>query len=188
MIGANELKRKMIISVDGQPWRVLEVSFSSPSARGASTMVRVKVRNLLTGNVLDKNFKTSEKFEEPDVEENKASFLYTDSDSYHFMDEVTFEQFSFTNEKIGELRRYLKEGVVLGALRYNGHYISLELPPVVELKVASAAPATKGDSAAGSGTKQATLETGLEVRVPQYIQEGDVVRVHTETGEVSGRA
>lgn len=187
MINANELKRKMVIEVEGQPWLVLEVFFASPTARGASTMVRAKVRNLLTGNVLEKNFKTSEKFQESDVEKTKASFLYADTDSYHFMDETSFEQFSFTAAKIGDMKFYLKEGVALEALRYNGHVISFDLPPYVELKVITAAPGMKGDSA-GSGTKQATLETGLEVRVPQYIQEGDVVRVNPETGEVAGRA
>ena len=183
MIGANELKRKMVISVDGDPFLVLEVFFASPSARGASTMVRAKVRNLLSNAVLEKSFKTAEKFNEPDVEKTKASFLYMESGTYHFMDESTFEQFSFPAAKISEIIPYLKEGVSLEALKYNSNVVSLELPPYVELKVASTPPASSG-----GGNKQATLETGLEVRVPQYIQEGDVVRVNTETGEVGGRA
>src|SRR6202171_1063331 len=96
LIGANELKRKLLIAVEGQPYAVLEVFFASPTARGAATMVRTKLRHLLTGAVMEKNFRSSEKFEEPDVEFAPASFLYSDGEGFHFMDEKSFEQFSFT--------------------------------------------------------------------------------------------
>ncbi|HEX8846008.1 MAG TPA: elongation factor P [Pyrinomonadaceae bacterium] len=188
LIGANELKRKMLISVDGQPYTVVEVLFASPTARGAATMVRTKLRHLLTGTVQEKSFKSSEKFAEPDVQLASASFLYADGDGFHFMDESSYEQFSFEDEQIGDDRSYLKEGVSLQVLKYNGAPVSLQLPQYVELRIAETELGQRGDTAAGGATKLAKLETGLSVRVPLFIKEGEVVRVNTQTGEVAGRA
>ncbi|MEO8434178.1 MAG: elongation factor P [Pyrinomonadaceae bacterium] len=188
LIGANELKRKVLISVDGQPFVVLEVFFASPTARGGATMVRTRLRQLLTGAVLEKSFRSSEKFAEPDVEMAPASFLYSDAHGFHFMDEKNYEQFTFSAEAVDSDRGYLKEGVSLQVLKYNGSPISLQLPQYVELAVSSTELGLRGDTAAGGASKQATLETGLEVRVPLFIKEGEVVRVNTQTGEVAGRA
>ena len=188
LIGANELKRKMLIEIDGEPYAVMEVFFASPSARGASTLVRTKLRHLITGAVLEKTFKTSEKFEEPDVILTPASFLYSDGADFHFMDESSFDQFSLTAEQLGEERLYLKEGIQLQVRKYNGDPIAVELPPFVELKVVATEPGTRGDTGSGGSTKPATLETGLQVRVPLFIKEGEVVRVSTQTGEFVGRA
>jgi elongation factor P len=188
LTGANELKRKMLIMVDGQPYTVLEVFFASPTARGAATMVRTKLRHLLTGSVQEKSFKATEKFAEPDAEHVPASFLYADSDGCHFMDEATYDQFTLSSDQIGEERAYLKEGLTLQVLKYNGEPVSLQLPQFVELAVASTEPGVRGDTASGGGSKVATLETGLEVRVPLFIKEGESVRVDTRTGEVAGRA
>ena len=188
LITANELKRKLLITVEGQPYAVLEVFFASPTARGAATMVRTRLRHLLTGAVLEKSFRSNEKFEEPDVEFAPASFLYSDNDGFHFMDERSYEQFTFPAEAVTEERGYMKEGLSLQVLKYNGEPVSLQLPQFVELQVASAELGVRGDTAAGGATKQATLETGLAVRVPLFIKEGEVVRVNTQTGEVAGRA
>lgn len=188
LISANELKRKLLIDVDGQPYVVLDVFFASPTARGAATMVRTKLRHLLTGAVLERSFRSSEKFGEPDVELAPASFLYSDAEGFHFMDEKSYEQFTFSVEAVGTDAGYLKEGVSLEVLRYNGAAVSLRLPQYVDLAVVSAELGLRGDTAAGGATKQATLETGLTVRVPLFIKEGEVVRVNTQTGEVSGRA
>lgn len=188
MIGANELKRKLLIAVDGQPYAVLEVFFASPTARGAATMVRTRLRHLLTGAVMEKSFRATEKFDEPDVEYAPASFLYSDTEGCHFMDEKNYEQFAFSNEDLGSDRSYLKEGVSLQVLKYNGAAVSLQLPQYVELAVVSTEQGLRGDTAAGGASKQATLETGLEVRVPLFIKEGELVRVNTQTGEVAGRA
>ena len=188
LIGANELKRKMLIVVDGQPFTVMEVFFASPSARGASTMVRTKMRHLITNAVLEKTFKTNEKFEEADVALTPASYLYSDGESYHFMDEASFEQFSLTVEQLGDDRLYLKDGANLQVRKYNGEPIAVQLPPFVELVVAATEPGTRGDTGSGGVTKPATLETGLQVRVPLFIKEGEVVRVHTQTGEFISRA
>lgn len=188
LIGANELKRKMVIAVEGQPYTVVDVTFASPSARGASTMVRTKLRHLLTDAVLEKSFKTSEKFEEPDVELTPASFMYSDGDGYHFMDDASYEQFALTEEQLGDERLYLKDGVSLQVRKYNGEPISLQLPPHVDLTVADAEPGVRGDSASGGTTKMATLETGLQVRVPLFIKEGEIIRINTQTGEFVSRA
>ena len=188
LIGANELKRKMLIGIDGQPYVVLEVFFASPTARGAATMVRTKLRHLLTNAVQEKAFRSSEKFEEPDVELVPASFLYSDGDGCHFMDEKSYEQFHFSDEEIGSDRNYLKEGQTLQVLKYNGQPVSLQLPQYVELEIIASELGQRGDTASGGATKQATVETGLVVRVPLYMKEGEIVRVNTQTGEVSGRA
>jgi elongation factor P len=188
LINANELKRRMLITVEGQPYTVVDVFFASPTARGAATMVRTRLRHLLTNAVLEKSFRSSEKFSEPDVELTPASFLYTDAGGFHFMDESTYEQFAFPEEEVGEMRGYLKDGVSVQVLKYNGAAVSIQLPLYVELAVTSTEPGLRGDTAAGGATKQAQLETGLSVRVPLFIKEGEIVRVNTETGEVAGRA
>jgi len=188
LIGANELKRKLLITVDGQPYTVVEVFFATPSARGASTMVRTKLRHLLTDAVLEKSFKTSEKFEEPDVVMAPATFLYADGEGFHFMDEESYEQFSLGDDQLGDEKLYLKENVSLQVRKYNGEPVSLELPTTVDLVVTDAEPGVRGDSASGGTTKVATLETGLQVRVPLFIKEGETVRVNTQTGEFISRA
>jgi len=188
LIGANELKKKLLIEIDGQPYNVLDVFFATPTARGASTMVRTRLKNLLTGAVQEKSFRTSEKFPEPNVELATVSFLYSDSVGFHFMDSSTYEQFTLSEGVVGDDRYYLKEGVGLELFKYNGQAVSLQLPQYVELAIASTEPGVRGDTAAGGATKVAKLETGLEVRVALFIREGDVVRVNTQTGEVAGRA
>ena len=188
LIGANELKRKMLISVEGQPFTVVEVFFASPTARGAATMVRTRLRHLLTGAVQEKSFRSSEKFAEPDVQLTPVSFLYADGEGFHFMDEATYEQFLLSPETVGDDRSYLKDGATLQILKYNGEAVALQLPQFVELVITSAEPGVRGDTASGGATKAATVETGLEVRVPLFIKEGETVRVNTQTGEVAGRA
>src|SRR5687768_6476303 len=128
LIGANELKKKMLIEVDGQPYNILEVVFATPTARGASTMVRTRMKNLLNGAVLEKSFRTSEKFAEPNVELVTVSFLYSDSEGFHFMDSSTYEQFMISEEVIGDDRYYLKDGVALELFKYNGNAVSMQLP------------------------------------------------------------
>jgi len=188
LIGANELKKKTMIEVDGQPYNVLEVFFATPTARGASTMVRTRLKNLLNGSVLEKSFKMSEKFPEPDVQLASVSFLYNDPDGFHFMDQSTYEQFTISADGIGGDRWYLKEGTILELFKYNGNAVSLQLPQYVELAIASTEPGLRGDTASGGATKVAKLETGLEVKVPLFMKEGEIVRVNTQTAEVAGRA
>jgi len=188
LIGANELKRKTLITIENQPYAVVDVFFASPSARGAGTMVRTKLRNLITDAVLEKTFRTSEKFEEPDVALAQASCLYSDGESYYFMDETTYEQFSLTIEQLRDDVSYLKEGLSLHVLKYNGNAIAIQLPPFVDLAVSDTEPGGRADTGTGGATKTATLETGLKVRVPLFIKEEEIVRVSTQTGEFVSRA
>jgi elongation factor P len=187
-VSAGDLEKKQNIVVDGTPYAVLDVVFSTPSARGASTMVKARIRNLLNGTVQDKTFKTGEKFEEADVEKTPAAFLYRSGETYHFMDNATYEEFALSGEKLGDQKCYLKENLELAALKYNGTVVSLELPAVVELSIRETEPSIKGASASGRSGKKAVLETGLTVLVPLYVETGTLVRVNTQTGEVSGRA
>jgi elongation factor P len=146
------------------------------------------LKNLLNGSVQEKSFRTNEKFPEPDVEIAVVSYLYSDTNGFHFMDQTSYEQFSIRAESVGDDRFYLKDGILLEVFKYNGGPVSLQLPPYVELQIASTEPGLRGDTAAGGATKVAKLETGLEVRVPLFMKDGEIVRVNTQTGEVAGRA
>ncbi|MDD5291981.1 MAG: elongation factor P [Candidatus Omnitrophica bacterium] len=188
MIGANELKRNAIIMVNGQPYQVLEVFFATPSARGASTMVRTKIRHLLNATVQDKTFKTSEKFDEADIEIVLASFLYKEGQDYYFMDQTTFEIAAIPDSLVGESAGFLREQLEVKITKYNSSPVSLELPLYVNLKVVEAEPGNQHAGSAGAGTKSAVLETGRAIRVPTHISAGEIVRVNTETGEFIGRA
>jgi len=189
MIAANELNRKQMILIDGEPYLVLDVFIALPSARGASTLVRTKVRHLMSGNVLEKTFKASEKFAEADVEELAANFLYKDSDGYCFMETGNYEMLHVSEDTIRDGRYYLTEELEVKILRYNSAVISIVFPSHVNLKVTAIDPGGQQQGfSAGGGTKQAILETGLAVSVPKYIDAGEFVRVNTETGEVTGRA
>ena len=159
-----------------------------PTARGGQTLVRVKMRNLLTRAVFDKTFKAGDKFDEPDLAQVAASFLYADGDGFHFMDQDSFETLTLRAETVGDDRQLLVDNVLVQVHKYNGNPIGLQFPPHVELKVTYTEPGVRGDTASGGVTKLATLETGLEIRVPLFIKEGEKVKVHTETREFAGRA
>ena len=188
LIEAIELKRKMYFEFEDAPYHCLAVDVSTPTARGGQTLVRVKMRNLLTGAVFDKTFKAGEKFKEPDLASGPATFLYADSGGYHFMDQETFDTLTLSPRMVGDGRDLLVDNVLVDIQKYNGNPIALEFPPHVELTVKSTEPGVRGDTASGGVTKVATLETGLEIRVPLFIKEGERVKVHTETREFAGRA
>jgi elongation factor P len=188
LIEAITLKRKMFFEYENAPYHCLDVEISKPTARGGQTLVRIKMRNLLTRAVFDKTFKAAEKFREPDLVMVPASYLYSGSDGYHFMDQETFDTLTLGSEIVGEDRQLLMDNVIVQIQKFNGSTIGLQFPPHVELTVTYTEPGTRGDTASGSVTKLATLETGLEIRVPLFIKEGEKVRVHTETREFAGRA
>ena len=188
LIEAIDIKRKMYFELDGAPYHCLDVEISKPTARGGQTLVRIKMRNLLTRAVFDKTFKAGEKFAEPDLDTIDASFMYADGDGYHLMDQDSFETLTLSAEKVGDGRDLLVDNLIVQLQKYNGLPIGLQFPPHVELVVTSTEPGLRGDTASGGATKAATLQTGLEIRVPLFIKEGDRVRVHTETREFSGRA
>lgn len=188
LIEAIGIKRKMFFEYDGAPYHCLDVEVSTPTARGGQTLVRVKMRNLLTRAVFDKTFKAGEKFKEPDLAVVPASYLYTDSGGCHFMDQETFETLTLAPEMMGDDRQLLSENLVVQIQKFGGNPIGLQLPPHVELAVTYTEPGSRGDTAAGNVTKVATLETGLEIRLPLFIRVGEKVRVNTETREFAGRA
>lgn len=188
LLEAIHIKRKSVFELEGVPYLCLDSDISTPTARGGQTLVRLKMRNLLTQAVFEKTFKAQERFPEPDLELVPASYLYTDGEGSHFLDQESFETHTLTEEMMGSALDYLKEGTMLQIHKYNGNPIGLMLPIFVDLEVAETEPGVKGDSSSGSVTKMAKLETGLELRVPLFIKQGEVVRVTTETGEFSGRA
>ena len=188
LIEAIDIKRKMFFEYDGAPYHCLDVEVSKPTARGGQTLVRLKMRNLLTRAVFDKTFKAGEKFAEPDLVQVSAAFSYADNDGYHFMDQGSYETLTLTPDILGDDRQLLVDNVAVQIQKYNGSPIGIQFPPHVELTVASTEPGVRGDTASGGVTKLATLETGLEIRVPLFIKEGEKVKVHTETREFAGRA
>ena len=188
LIEAIDIKRKMYFEYENAPYHCLDVDISRPTARGGQTLVRVKMRNLLTRAVFDRTFKAGEKFAEPDLESVNASFLYSDSDGWHFMDQDSFETVTVRQEALGDDRLLLVDNVLVQIQKYNGNPIGVQFPPHVELTVTSTEPGVRGDTTSGSVTKAATLETGLQIRVPLFIKEGEKVKVHTETREFAGRA
>jgi elongation factor P len=188
LIDAIEVKRKMFFEFENAPFRCLDVEISTPTARGGQTLVRLKMRNLLTRAVFDKTFKASDKFKEPDLETIEATYLYSDADGSYFLDQSSFETLSLNRDMVGDALEFLLEGTLLQIDKYNGNPIGLELPIQVELAVTYTEPSVRGDTAAGAVTKLARLETGLELRVPTFIKEGEKVRVNTETREFAGRA
>jgi elongation factor P len=146
------------------------------------------MRNLLTRAVFDKTFKAGEKFAEPDLVQVSATFLYSDGDGFHLMDQESFETLTLRSDVVGDDRELLVDNLVIQVQKYNGNPIGLQFPPHVELTVTDTEPGVRGDTASGGVTKNATLETGMQIRVPLFIKEGEKVKVHTETREFAGRA
>jgi elongation factor P len=188
LIDAIDVKKRTRFEIDNTPYSCLDVEVNTPTARGGQTLVRLKVRNLLTNAVFERTFKAGEKFKEPDLQIVPASYLYSDGDGAYFLDQESFETHTLRDDVIGNGRDFLVEGGMVELLKYNGNPIGMELPPFVDLAVAFTEPGVRGDSSSGSVTKPAKLETGLEIRVPLFIKEGEKVRVSTETREFAGRA
>ena len=185
---AIHIKRKSLFEFENAPYTCLDSDITTPTARGGQTLVRLKMRNLLTSAVFEKTFKANDKFKEPDLVLVPASYLYSDGDGSHFLDQESYETLRLDEEMMGSALDYLTEGVMIQLHKYNGNPIGLQLPMFVELNVVEAEPAARGDFSSGSGTKVARLETGLEIRVPPFIKEGEKVKVSTENGEFAGRA
>jgi elongation factor P len=168
----------------GEPWLVIDYNLTQPGKGG--TYMRTKMKNLITGRVLEETFRSSEKFEDPDLEAFKMQFLYQD-DLYHFMDQDSFEQVEFNDDQVAGVKKYLKEGIVYDVLKFEGRPISVDPPMFMILKIVETVPGVKGDTAQG-GSKQAKLETGLVVNVPLFLNEEDNVKVDTREGKYLERA
>lgn len=180
-LGVNQLKPKIFFIYEGQPYVVLETHHLKMQQRRPT--VQVKMRNMMNGKVLERNFAQSDVFEEADIERKKVKFLYNHREQYWFSQEnESSKRFQLTQDLIGDSTKFLKSNTVLDAIEYNGEIITIELPIKMELKVTEAPPAIRGDTAQG-GVKQVTIETGAQLNVPLFINQNDIVRVNTETGE-----
>lgn len=188
LIEAINVKRKMVFEFENTPFYCMEAEVNSPTARGGQTLVRLKMRNLLTNAVFEKTFKAGEKFKEPDLVLVEATYLYSDGSGHHFLDQESFETLTLSDAMIESARDFLIEGILIQVHKYNGNPIGVLLPVFVDLDVKETEPGVKGDTSSGSVTKVAKLETGLEIRVPLFIKEGEKVKVSTETREFAGRA
>ena len=187
LLDAITVKRKMYFEFENTPYYCMEAEVSTPTARGGQTLVRLKMRNLLTRAVFDKTFKAGERFKEPDLELVEASYLYSDGEGSHFMDQETFDTLTLSKEMMGNALELLVEGVIIQLHKFNGNPIGLQLPEKVELEVTYTEGGARGDTS-GNVTKLARLQTGLEIKAPLYIEAGEKVKVYTETREFAGRA
>lgn len=187
MIGTADFKRGVVLQLDNAPCLLLDVSFQSPSARGGNTLVKTKYRNLLTGQVLEKTFKSGERVDEADFERRKGQFLYPAGDGGVFMDLETYEQYELGEELFAPVQGYLLEGAEVQLGLFQGQVVSVDAPMVVELTVSETAPAIRNATATAQ-TKEAILETGLAIQVPGYLEAGERIKVDTRDGRFVSRA
>ncbi len=180
----NEFRTGLKLMVDGDPHVILENEFVKPGKGQAFN--RVKFRNLKTGRVIDRTYKSGESVEAADVIETEMQYLYSDGEYWHFMVPDTFEQYAAGNSVVGDAYKWLKEQDICQVTLFNGEPLSLSPPNFVELKITKTDPGVRGDTASG-GTKPATLETGAVVKVPLFIEEGEILKIDTRTGEYVAR-
>jgi len=185
MLNFNEIKTGKVIKVNNEPYVIIKTDHHQMGRGGA--VLKTKSRNLLTGGVLEKTYQGNEKAEEAETRTKKANFLYKDADRAYFMDNESFEQFDMALEDIGDSAKFLKEDTDVDVLYFEGNPVTISLPVKMEFKVVTAPPGVKGNSA-GNVNKVVEIETGADVSVPLFINEGDNIRVNTETGEYVERA
>ncbi len=187
VVNVTELQRGDILELDGDPWQVTELNSQTPSARGASMLVKGKLKNLRTGQSLTKTWRGGESVAMAEVEVRNAQFLYRQGDDFAFMDLASYDQFTLDVEHVGDAAGYLLENLELRTTLYQERVIALTLPLSVDLAVTDTAPAIKG-STAQAQLKPATTETGIQVMVPSYIEPGERIRVDTRDGRFVERA
>ncbi len=179
MIDVNELRKGVTFELDNHIFKVLEYSHHKPG-RGKAT-IRVKARNLRTGATIDKTFNSSDRVQDIRLDFHNVQYLYSDGEFYHFMDLETYEQPALPGDSLGNAPSYLKEGLELKLTFYEGEPLDIDLPTTIELEVTEALPSVRGDTATGV-TKRVTVETGLEVDCPAFVEVGNIIRVDTRTG------
>lgn len=180
MISTSEFRNGARLEVDGAPFYIVEFQHVKPGKGGA--FVRTKLKNLKTGQVLEKTFRSGEKFDEPDLDECAMQFLYASGESYTFMDTSSYEQFTYEKDQLGDNTGLLKEETTVDMVLYEGRPIAMILPMFLELKVVKTDPGVRGDTASG-GTKPAVVETGATIKVPLYLEAGEIIKVDTRTRE-----
>ncbi|HJV64590.1 MAG TPA: elongation factor P [Geomonas sp.] len=187
MYTTNDFKKGLVIQLDSAPCLLVDVTFQSPSARGANTMVKTKYRNLITGQVLEKTFRSGDKVDEADFERHKGQFLYADGARGVFMDLETYEQFEMEEDAFAAISPYLLDGTEVQLGIFQERMVNVDLPLTVELTVTETAPALKNATATAQ-TKEAVLETGLRLQVPPYLESGEKIKVDTRDGRFISRA
>lgn len=185
MISAGDFKNGVTIEIDGGIFVILEFQHVKPG-KGAA-FVRTKIKNLVTGAVVEKTFRPSEKMPKAHIDRKDMSYLYNDGELFHFMDNETYEQIAVNAEDIGDSLKFVKENELVKVLSYNGNVFGIEPPLFVELEITETEPGFKGDTATGA-TKPAIVETGASVNVPLFIDQGEKIKIDTRTGEYLGRA
>ncbi|MCH6557373.1 MAG: elongation factor P [Nitrospirae bacterium] len=180
MISTADFRNGARLELDGAPYYIVEFQHVKPGKGGA--FVRTKLKNYKTGNVIDRTFRSGERFKEPNLEDREMQFLYAAGDTYTFMDTENFEQFPYEKKQLGDNADLLKENMVVKILLHEQEPIAVELPIFIELKVRDTEPGVRGDTASG-GTKPAVVETGAVVKVPLYLEVGEVIKIDTRTRE-----
>ena len=188
MLTTGDFKRGLRILFEGEPYNVEDFTVQSPSARGAATLVKARLRNIVTGTIRDMTFKSGEKFDEPDVALRQVQFLYGDGESCHFMDQTTYDQFTLPVAQLGDIAPWLVENMELQAVLFNGEAVGVSLPSFVEATVDMVGGGSRGDTASGKNLKEATLTNGQTIKVPLFIESGEKILVDTRTWEFSKRA
>jgi elongation factor P len=183
MISTGEFKRGGRILLDGEPYTIEEFTVQTPSARGAATLVRCKLRSVLHGTLADRTFKGGEKFEVPDVGFRQVQYLYGDAESSHFMDIGSYEQFALPNERLGDMVPWLTEGLQLSSVVWDGNVVGVDLPQYVEAQVDMVGGGSRSDTASGKNFKEATLTNGQRIKVPLFIESGERILVNPRTQE-----
>jgi len=178
MLNASELRKGVTIELDGKLYQVIEYQHVKMKR---TALAKVKLRDIRDGHTIERSFQNTEKFVRARLDYRSMQYLYSDGDLYHFMDEENFEQTSLDSSQLGDAINYLKEGMSLQISSYKGELMGVEMPITIELEVTGSEPGFKGDTATG-GTKPATLETGITIEVPLFINQGDIIKVDTRSG------
>lgn len=185
MISVNDFRTGLTVELEGMAWQVVDFQHVKPG-KGAA-FVRSKLKNVKTGSIVERTFRAGEKVPRARLDKNEMQYLYNDGDEYVFMDNQSYEQISLNKDQLGDGLKYLKENMNIHIMMYQGEIIALEMPNFVELQVIDTEPGIKGDTASGA-SKNATLETGVVVQVPLFVNVGDVLRIDTRTGFYMERA
>ena len=191
MISTSDFKKGLRVEMDGEPWTIVSVKSQSPSARGAATLVKIRIKNVLTGQVSDRTIKAGEKFDEPDLQFRSAQYLYSQPDGGEtfetFMDMTSYEQFELRDGDLEGQVQWLVENVEVESVVFNDRVCGIELPQFVEMELESVEPGSRGDTASGGVSTPALTTTGVRVQVPLYINAGDRERIDTGTGNFKER-
>jgi elongation factor P len=180
VLTAGDLRKGSKLEIDGEPYLVVDFEFSKPGKGQA--LYRCRLRNMITGTQFDRTYRSGDKFNAADLEEQAMQYLYNDGSVYHLMNTSSYEQIEMSAEQAGDAANFLIDNLNVNVLMFQGRPIGLTLPNFVELKIVKSDPGIKGDTASGS-TKPATLETGYVIQVPLFVEEGEVVRIDTRTGQ-----